>query len=89
MRPRGRPLDGPHGDEPAGPGRYAGGMDEPQTYRLLTGRDDATFSEEVSRALDEGYVLHGGPAVTWDGEGVVVAQAVILAGGFDGRALPA
>lgn len=47
-------------------------------YRLLTGPDDRTFCERVSAALDEGYVLHGGPAATFDGTRVVVAQAVVL-----------
>lgn len=47
-------------------------------YRLLTGPDDRTFCERVSAALAEGYVLHGGPAATFDGTRVVVAQAVVL-----------
>ncbi len=47
-------------------------------YRLLTGPDDAAFCERVSRALAEGYRLHGGPAVTFDGSRVIVAQAVVL-----------
>lgn len=47
-------------------------------YRLLTGPDDSTFCERVSEALDEGYVLHGSPAATFDGERVIVAQAVVL-----------
>jgi hypothetical protein len=47
-------------------------------YRLLSGPDDRSFCERVSAALDEGYVLHGGPAATFDGTRVVVAQAVVL-----------
>jgi len=47
-------------------------------YRLLTGPDDRSFCERVSQALAEGYRLYGGPAVTCDGERVVVAQAVVL-----------
>jgi hypothetical protein len=47
-------------------------------YRVLTGPDDHAFCERVSRALDEGYHLHGGPALTFDGTRVVVAQAVVL-----------
>jgi hypothetical protein len=47
-------------------------------YRVLTGPDDRSFCERVSQALDEGYHLHGGPAVTFDGARVVVAQAVVL-----------
>jgi hypothetical protein len=47
-------------------------------YRLLTGPDDRSFCERVSRALDEGYRLHGNPALTFDGERVVAAQALVL-----------
>lgn len=50
-------------------------------YRVLTGPDDRTFCERVSAALDDGYVLHGGPALTTNGVGqVIVAQAVVLPG---------
>jgi hypothetical protein len=51
---------------------------ERRRYRLLTGPDDAAFCDRVSAALDEGYVLHGSPAATFDGEHVIVAQAVVL-----------
>ena len=47
-------------------------------YRLLTGTDDRAFCEKVSAAIADGYVLHGSPAVTFDGERVVTAQAVVL-----------
>lgn len=47
-------------------------------YRCLTGPDDRAFCERVSAALDDGYVLHGAPALTFDGERVIVAQAVVL-----------
>ena len=50
----------------------------PLRYRVLTGPDDHAFCVRVSQALDEGYVLHGGPAVTFDGGRVIVAQAVVL-----------
>ncbi len=56
-----------------------GEPDEPLRYRLLTGTDDRAFCEKVSAALDAGYVLHGSPAVTFDGQRVVAAQAVVLA----------
>lgn len=46
-------------------------------YRLLTGPDDQSFCERVSQALAEGYVLHGGPTITHDGDAVVCAQAVV------------
>jgi hypothetical protein len=48
------------------------------SYRLLTGPDDATFCERVTQALREGYELYGSPAATFDGDRVIVAQAVIL-----------
>jgi hypothetical protein len=49
-------------------------------YRLLTGPDDKSFCERVSKALEEGYVLHGSPAITFNGERCIVAQAIVLAG---------
>jgi hypothetical protein len=51
-------------------------------YRLLTGTDDRAFCEKVSAALEDGYRLHGNPAVTFDGERVVTAQAVVLDDGM-------
>lgn len=47
------------------------------TYRLLTGLDDAAFCHRVSAALALGYKLYGSPAATFNGETVIVAQAVI------------
>lgn len=47
-------------------------------YRVLTGPDDRAFCERVSEALESGYVLHGGPTVTFDGTRVIVAQAIVL-----------
>ncbi|MBT1001429.1 DUF1737 domain-containing protein [Paenarthrobacter sp. DKR-5] len=49
-------------------------------YRLLTGPDDRTFCERISAALDEGYELHGSPSVTFNGERVIAAQALVLKG---------
>ncbi|MGI3784437.1 MAG: DUF1737 domain-containing protein [Janthinobacterium lividum] len=49
-------------------------------YRLLTGADTSEFCRRVSAALLEGYQLYGSPAATFDGERVIVAQAVVLAG---------
>ncbi|MEZ5079931.1 MAG: DUF1737 domain-containing protein [Thermoleophilia bacterium] len=54
-------------------------MSDPRLqYRLLTGPDDRSFCERVSEALADGYVLHGSPALTHDGERVIAAQAVVL-----------
>lgn len=46
-------------------------------YRLLTGPDDAAFCHRVSEALALGYVLYGSPAATFNGQNVIVAQAVV------------
>ena len=51
--------------------------EHPLRYRVLTGPDDHSFCERVSAALEEGYRLHGGPALTFDGSRVIVAQAVV------------
>jgi hypothetical protein len=47
------------------------------TYRVLTGPDDDLFCRRVSEALELGYRLHQGPAVTFDGKHVIVAQALL------------
>ncbi|HEY9109951.1 MAG TPA: DUF1737 domain-containing protein [Roseateles sp.] len=46
-------------------------------YRLLTGPDDASFCRRVSEALALGYVLYGSPGATFNGQNVIVAQAVV------------
>ncbi|WP_405550560.1 DUF1737 domain-containing protein [Streptomyces sp. NBC_01171] len=46
-------------------------------YRVLTGPDDAAFCHRVSEAIRLGYELHEGPAVTFNGERVIVAQALV------------
>ncbi|MFE3194648.1 DUF1737 domain-containing protein [Nocardia sp. NPDC059240] len=49
----------------------------PLRYRLITGPDDATFCQRISALLDEGYRLHGSPAVTFNGTSVIAAQALV------------
>ncbi|MFI5591640.1 DUF1737 domain-containing protein [Amycolatopsis sp. NPDC051758] len=49
-------------------------------YRLLTGPDDAKFCHRISEALELGYRLHGSPAATFNGEQVIVAQALLWQG---------
>jgi hypothetical protein len=53
-------------------------VDDRLSYRVLTGPDDASFCERVSEALRDGYRLHGSPALTFNGERVIVAQALVL-----------
>ena len=47
------------------------------TYRLLTGKDDAAFCRRISEAVALGYKLYGSPSATFDGQDVIVAQAVV------------
>ncbi len=57
-------------------------------YRLLTGQDDAAFCRRVSEALALGYLLYGSPSATFNGETVIVAQAVVWPGtGTSGAAV--
>jgi hypothetical protein len=53
-------------------------MSEKLRYRVLTGPDDRAFCERVSKAMDDGYALHGSPSVTYNGERCIVAQALVL-----------
>jgi hypothetical protein len=46
-------------------------------YRVLTGPDDDKFCHRVSEALALGYRPYGGPALTFDGERVIVGQALL------------
>ena len=46
-------------------------------YRILTGPDDAAFCRRVSAALALGYELYGSPAATFDGQSVILAQALV------------
>lgn len=54
-------------------------------YRILTGPDDARFCHRVSEALSLGYQLHGSPAATFNGENVIVAQAIVWPSTADPR----
>ncbi|XAS65886.1 DUF1737 domain-containing protein [Micrococcaceae bacterium Sec5.8] len=63
---------------PAPSPAVAGTSGKKLAYRLFTGPDDRAFCERVSAALAAGYVLHGSPAVTFNGSDVVVAQALVL-----------
>ncbi|WP_178861565.1 DUF1737 domain-containing protein [Thiomicrorhabdus cannonii] len=57
-------------------------MEAKQTYKLITGPDDETFCQRITKLLNEGYELHGSPAVTFNGKEVIAAQAVILKTGL-------
>jgi len=51
--------------------------DDLPIYRVLTGPDDSKFCRRVSEALALGYELYGSPSLTFNGETVIVAQAVL------------
>lgn len=46
-------------------------------YRVLTGPDDDSYCHRVSEALELGYELHAGPSATFNGERVILAQALL------------
>ena len=46
-------------------------------YRLITGKDYANFCKRISELLDEGYTLYESPSCTFNGQDVIVAQAII------------
>jgi ribonuclease HI len=70
-------TDGPRVADPDRSGTPEHGR-ERLPYRLLTGEGDRAFCERVSRALEEGWVLYGDPAVSFSGDRVLTAQAVVL-----------
>ncbi len=46
-------------------------------YRFLTGPDDETFCKRVSQSLNNGWKLHGSPALTHDGKTAIAGQAMV------------
>ena len=56
---------------------HANPPDSLPTYRILTGVDDALLCRRVSDAIALGYKLHGSPSATFNGQAVIVAQALI------------
>ena len=48
-----------------------------EEYKLITGKENSDFSERVTELLKQGYELYGSPALSFDGEQMVVAQALV------------
>lgn len=49
-----------------------------QIYRFLTGPDDSSFCHKVTKALSEGWVLHGNPSLSCGADGkAICGQAVV------------
>lgn len=47
-------------------------------YKMLTGIDNSEFCAKVRLHLDNGYELHGSPAMAFNGKDIIVGQAVVL-----------
>lgn len=65
---------------PTSPAPASTPPDSLPAYRLLTGPDDASFCRRVSDALALGYRLYGSPAAAFNGQNVIVAQAIVWPG---------
>jgi len=48
-----------------------------EKYKLITGKDDSEFCARITKLLAEGYELYGSPSIAFNGEHMVVAQAVV------------
>ncbi|MEQ1899620.1 MAG: DUF1737 domain-containing protein [Devosia sp.] len=50
-----------------------------QIYRFLSGEDDSAFCHRVTKALSEGWELHGSPSYAYDAvsKKMRVGQAVV------------
>ena len=48
-----------------------------ESYKLITGKDNADFCKRITQLLEEGYELYGSPTMSFNGEHMVVGQAVI------------
>jgi hypothetical protein len=46
-------------------------------YRFITGPDDEHFCLRVSESLNNGWQLHAGPTLTFNGQTCIAGQAVV------------
>jgi len=51
--------------------------DQSTTYKMVTGKDDSEFCKRITKLISEGFELYGSPTMTFNGEEVIVGQAVI------------
>jgi hypothetical protein len=47
-------------------------------FKMLTGIDNSEFCAKVRLHLDNGYALHGSPVMAFNGNDIIVGQAVVL-----------
>lgn len=55
-------------------------------YKLITGIDDSKFCARITEFLNDGWKLHGSPAVTFNGQIVIAAQAIVKEDDKDAKA---
>lgn len=48
-----------------------------EKYKLVTGKDDAAFCARITKLLEEGYELYSSPSIAFNGEHMIVAQALV------------
>jgi hypothetical protein len=48
-----------------------------ENYKLVTGKDDSEFCYRITKLLADGFELYGSPSMAFNGEHIVVAQALI------------
>ena len=48
-----------------------------QIYRLLTGEDDSSFCHKVTKALSEGWELHGSPSYAFDAQAHRISAGMV------------
>ncbi len=48
-----------------------------EEYKLVTGKESENFNERVSELLAQGYELYGSPALSFNGQEMVAAQALV------------
>jgi hypothetical protein len=46
-------------------------------YRFITGPDDEKFCLRVTESLNNGWVLHGSPSLTFDGKTPIAGPALV------------
>ena len=51
-----------------------------EKYKLITGKDNSEFCDRITGLLNQGYELYGSPALSFNGEHMIVAQAVVKTG---------
>ena len=46
-------------------------------YKFITGPDDSKFCTRITEFLNNGWKLYGSPTMTFNGQTMIVAQAIV------------